>query len=137
MSQSLSGRCACGSISFTAVPHGGMHACHCETCRKTSGGVSLSVNCGDDVEVQGALSTYVSSEWGERQFCPACGSNLFWRLRSGGMTMVSAQAFDDPSVFAFEDEVCIDLKPANYAMAGERPRITLAELAAMHAPQEA
>nr|WP_252865540.1 GFA family protein [Brevundimonas diminuta] len=70
-----------------------MHACHCERCRRTSGGVSLSVDCGDTVEVEGPLATYDSSDWAERQFCSACGSNLFWRLKAGGMVMVSVQAF--------------------------------------------
>lgn len=90
----LAGRCLCGAVSFTAVPQGGMHACHCESCRRISGGVSLSVNCGDSVEISGPLATYSSSEWAERQFCPTCGSGLFWRLKAGGMSMVSVQAFD-------------------------------------------
>ena len=132
----LSGRCLCGATTFTAVPQGGMHACHCESCRRTSGGVSLSVNCGDSVEVQGPVATYDSSEWAVREFCGACGSNLFWRLKAGGMTMTSVQAFDDPSAFAFENEIYIDSKPGNYAFAGERPRLTSAEVEAMYAPDE-
>ncbi|WP_438851169.1 GFA family protein [Brevundimonas nasdae] len=134
---SVAGRCLCGGVRFTATPQGGMHACHCEACRKISGGVSLSVDCGDSVVVEGEVASYASSEWAERQFCPTCGSGLFWRLRAGGMTMVSVQAFDDPGAFVFEDEVCIDRKPGNYAMAGDRPRITEAELMAMYAPSDA
>ena len=50
----------------------------------------MSVNAGDSVEVAGPIATYSSSEWAERQFCPPCGSGLFWRLKAGGMTMVPA-----------------------------------------------
>ncbi|MNL53295.1 hypothetical protein D3C87_1765290 [compost metagenome] len=50
------------------------------------------------------------------------------------MTIVSVQAFDDPSVFAFEDEIYIDSKPANYDFAGDRPRLTGAEVEALYAP---
>jgi len=132
----LNGRCLCGTVTFTAVPQGGMHACHCENCRRISGGVSLSANCGDSVEVSGPLSTYDSSEWAERQFCPTCGAGLFWRLKAGGMTMVSVQAFDDPGSFAFEDEIYVDSKPGNYAFAGDRPRLTGAEVEAMYAGGE-
>ena len=132
----LAGRCLCGAVTFTATPQGGMHACHCENCRRISGGVSLSVNCGDSLEVVGPVATYDSSEWAERQFCPACGSGLFWRLKAGGMTMVSVQAFDDPGAFGFESEIYIDSKPANYDFAGDRPRLTGAEVEAMYAPDE-
>ena len=129
----LAGRCLCGAVTFTAAPQGGMHACHCESCRRISGGVSLRVNCGDSLEVAGLVATYDSSEWAERQFCATCGTGLFWRLKAGGMTMVSVQAFDDPSAFPFEDEIYIDSKPANYDFAGDRPRLTGAEVEALYA----
>lgn len=131
------GRCLCGAVSFTATPNGGMHACHCGTCRRLSGGILFSVDCGDSVEVQGEVATYASSDWATRQFCPTCGTGLFWRSNEGGITMVSAQAFDDPEAFALEDEFCIESKPATYALAGERPRLTTEELWAQFAPPEA
>ena len=46
------GRCLCGAVTFTATPRGGMHACHCDTCRRLSGGILFSVDCGDSVEVE-------------------------------------------------------------------------------------
>lgn len=137
MDARLSGRCLCGAVTFTATPNGGMHACHCPTCRRQSGGILFSVDCGDSVEVQGDVATYASSDWATRQFCPACGTGLFWRSNDGGLTMVSAQAFDDPTVFALEDEFCIESKPDGYALAGERPRLTTEQLWAQFAPPEA
>ena len=38
------GRCLCGAVNFTATPNGGMHACHCPTCRRQSGGILFSVD---------------------------------------------------------------------------------------------
>lgn len=133
-----SGRCLCGAVRFTAVAADTMHACHCEICRRQSGGVSLSVDCGDSVVVEdeAALTTFESSDWAVRQFCARCGSNLFWRSKDGAMTMVSVQAFEDPSAFTFADEVCIDAKPSTYAFAGDRPRLTTAELMAMFPSEE-
>lgn len=130
-----SGQCLCGAVRFTAAPHGGMHACHCILCRRWSGGVFLSVECGDSVEVEDptALQTFVSSEWAERQSCRTCGSSLFWRMREGGLTAVSIQAFDDPSAFGFKDEIFIDQKPSTYAFAGDRPRLTGEEVFAQFA----
>ncbi len=132
----LTGGCHCGAVRFTAIPNGGMHACHCPTCRRISGGILFSVDCGTSVVVDGEVATYASSEWAVRQFCPACGGGLFWRANAGGLTMVSAQAFDDPTVFALEDELCIESKPETYALAGDRPRLTTEELRASFAPQE-
>ncbi|WP_419756301.1 GFA family protein [Brevundimonas sp.] len=57
------------------------------------------------------MATYASSDWATRQFCPTCGPGLFWRSNDGAVTMVSAQAFDDPSAFVLEDEFCIESKP--------------------------
>jgi hypothetical protein len=133
----LSGRCLCGAVTFTAVPEHGMHACHCESCRRWSGGVYLSVDCGDTVEVAdpAAVATYDSSDWAERRFCKTCGSTLFWAMKAGGVTAVSIQAFDDPSAFAFKDEIFIDSKPSNYDFAGERPRLTGEEVFALFADE--
>ena len=135
--QRQSGRCLCGAVTFTATPVHGMHACHCESCRRWSGGVYLGVDCGDSVEVANAdsVTTFESSAWADRSFCSACGSTLFWTLKAGGMTAVSVQAFDDPSAFAFENEIFIDAKPANYAFAGDRPRLTGAEVFARFSGQ--
>ena len=130
------GRCLCGAVTFTATPRGGMHACHCDTCRRLSGGILFSVDCGDSVQVTGEVATYASSDWAVRQFCPTCGTGLFWRSNDGTTTMVSAQAFDDPAAFALEDEFCIESKPATYALAGERPRLTTDELYAQFAPPQ-
>lgn len=135
--QRLPGRCLCGEVRFTVTTKGGgMHACHCELCRRMSGGVFLSVECEDDIEVAGPLKTYESSEWAIRQFCGACGSSLFWKMKAGGMTAVAVQAFDDPAAFALESEIYIDSKPGSYAFAGDRPRLTAAEVEAMFAGGE-
>lgn len=128
----LSGHCLCGAVTFTAIPKHGMHACHCESCRRWTGGVYLGVDCGDSVEVtnSGAMTVYESSDWATRSFCRSCGSTLFWTLKGGGLTAVSVQAFDDPSVFAFESEIFIESKPGNYEFAGYRVRMTGEEVMA-------
>lgn len=126
----LSGRCLCGAVRFQATPRGGMHACHCEKCRRMSGGVFLSVECVD-VQATGPLKTYESSDWAVRQFCGDCGASLFWRMRDGSLDSVAVQAFDDPGAFSFDGEIYIDAKPGNYAFAGDRQRLTGAEVEAM------
>lgn len=134
--ETLSGRCLCGRVTFTAVPKGAMSACHCGMCRRMSGGVFLAVECEGDVAVEGPVKTYDSSAWAVRQFCGECGSTLFWRTKAGDAVSVSIQAFEDPSAFAFESEIYIDAKPSSYAFSGERPRLTEAEVLAQFGGQD-
>lgn len=136
MSTRLKGRCLCGAVTFTATPKGGMGACHCEMCRRMSGGVFLAVQCEDDVAAEGPVRTYDSSPWAVRQFCGDCGSTLFWRPKAGGSAAVSVQAFEDPGAFVFESEIFIDSKPGNYGFIGDRPRLTEAEVSAQFGTQD-
>jgi hypothetical protein len=132
----LSGGCLCGAIRYNAVPQKlDMDVCHCGMCRRWSGGVFMAVPCSDvAIEDETELGAYVSSDWAKRQFCKTCGTSLFWRLREGGDHIaVAFQSFDDTSSFAFVAEIFIDEKPPLYAFAGERPRLTGAEVMAKFA----
>ncbi|WP_312529980.1 GFA family protein [Paracoccus sp. (in: a-proteobacteria)] len=135
MAERASGSCLCGAATFTAIPGQHAHICHCGMCRKFSGGMFMVVDCGDTVEFsdRSAVSTYVSSEWGERLFCKSCGSSLAWRARDGKMTMVSMQAFDAPEAFEIESQIFVDCKPANYALANQTVMMTGEEVMAKFA----
>lgn len=82
-----------------------------------------------------SLGVIKSSDWAERGFCEECGSGLFYRLTAEGkyqgMTSVSLGTLDDPSGITITKEWFIDRKPEAYALAGERTRITEAEVMAM------
>jgi hypothetical protein len=139
MPSKLSGGCLCGSVRFTAEPtQREMGVCHCRMCRQWSGGVYMAVACGTSVEVEDetSLGVYTSSGYGERVFCKACGSSLMWRLQDGSHSSVSAQAFDDPSVFEFTSEIFVDEQPANYAFANDTRKMTGAEVFALYAPKQ-
>jgi len=129
-SRSLTGKCLCGAIRFTAahveVEH---HACHCSMCRRWSGGAPFFAASTDSVAFDGVehLGRYVSSDWAERGFCRSCGSVLFYYLKPTNTYMMSVGAFDDPSVFQLAREIFIDAKPVGYAFAGNHPRLTEAE----------
>ncbi|MCV0424818.1 MAG: GFA family protein [Roseibium sp.] len=139
MSERLTGGCLCGSVKFTAVPtNDEMGVCHCEMCRRWTGGTYMAVSCGDSVayEDEGALGVYKSSDYGERVFCKTCGSTIAWRLRDGSHTSLSAQAFDDPSIFKFTTEIFVDEQPDNYSFANETRKMTGPEVFAYYAKQQ-
>lgn len=127
----MRGHCLCGAVKFTATPAKmEMGVCHCSMCRRWSGGVFMAVDCGTSVVVDDAsqLGVYKSSGYGERCFCEACGSTLFWRMQDGSANVVAAQAFDDASGFALVSEIFTDEQPANYAFANHTKRQTGAEV---------
>lgn len=137
----VSGRCLCGAVRYTAVPEKlEMDVCHCGMCRRWSGGVLMSVPCNAlEIENQGALGRYASSEWAERLFCKDCGTSLFWRLQGddSGHVAVAFQSIDDLPTVSFAEEIFIDEKPSLYEFAGERSRKTGAEvIAAFEAQQQ-
>ncbi|HEU4476292.1 MAG TPA: GFA family protein [Methyloceanibacter sp.] len=133
------GRCLCGAVRFTAAPEKAeMAICHCGMCRRWAGGVFMAVDCSQKFEIEDDrhLGLYQSSPWGERGFCKICGSTLFWRARDGSSIHVSAQAFDDPEAFELTQEIFIDEKPANFALANATQKLTGAEVMAMWAPKQ-
>lgn len=137
----MSCQCLCGAVRFTAVPQKlEMGVCHCEMCRRWSGGVFMAVECRDlQVQEGGEFAVYASSDWAERGFCRSCGTSLFWRMRDGegDHLAVSFQSFSDNAAFAFSEEIFVDEKPAQYAFAGERPRKTGAEVIAEFVAEQA
>jgi len=127
----ISGKCLCGSVSFTAKTasrHFG--ACHCSMCRRWGSGAFLEVECGTSVHFIGEenITVYNSSEWGERGFCSKCGSNLFYRIKTNGSTGVSAGLIDDMTGFSMIAQVCIDEKPPYYSFADKTRELTCQQM---------
>ncbi|MBS8225861.1 GFA family protein [Vannielia litorea] len=91
MPMTLQGSCRCGAVRFslqshTPVPY---QLCYCTICRKTGGGGGYAINLGGlaaTMEVQGETAVYRAEverngacevSTGERNFCAACGSELW------------------------------------------------------------
>ncbi|RED18477.1 GFA family protein [Pontivivens insulae] len=133
------GHCLCGSVRYTlAETPSSFGACHCEKCRRFTGGIELGVNVmpgGITFDADETLKTFKSSDWAERGFCSHCGSSLFWRLTAPGpmqgMVVVCAGTLDSLDGLAFDTEVYVDNKPDNYTFAGERKQMTEADVLAM------
>ena len=142
---SRTGGCLCGAVRYElAAEPTEFGACHCQMCRKSSGGIELSLQVppgGVTWQAKETLQVYTSSEWAERGFCKICGSSLFWRLTAPGpmqgLLSLSAGSLDDLEGLDFSIEVYVDSKPDCYAFAGERTRMTEAEVMAMVNASEA
>lgn len=101
-------------------------------CRRWSGGSPFFGASASSVTFEAAesLGRYDSSDWAQRGFCRACGTTLFYFLKPAGTYSMSVGAFDDATPFHLESEIFIDHKPDGYALAGDRPRLTEAEVLA-------
>ena len=129
----LEGHCLCGAVTVRATPvRRHVEACHCSMCRQWSGGALLSVQCGSDVEIGEAnhVVRYRSSDWAERGFCGRCGSGLFYRYLPLDSYALLAGLFPDDALLPLAEEIFIDEKPDYYAFAGDRERLTGAEVMA-------
>jgi len=123
------GGCLCGAVRFAvAVPKARFTICHCGMCRKWSAGPFMSVQCPGPATFTSAqgLVWYRGSKWAERGFCAVCGTSLFWRLAKtpDAMTIISAEAFDDPHDLTLARHIFSDAQPARYDFADHTPRIS-------------
>ena len=91
LTQSVSGACFCGAVTFEIdLPTLFCGHCHCSMCRRPHGAAYVTwvgVPPGQFRVTGGAeqLHTYESSSDGRRQFCSACGSQLFcWHEDANG-----------------------------------------------------
>ncbi len=135
MSELQTGGCLCGAVRFTAQAADHFHACHCDSCKRWSGGVYLGVDVGDSLNVEddASLSYYNSSAWAKRGFCKLCGSTLFWSAPDFGVMYVAYNAFDVAPKGEFQQELYIDKKPSAYSFAQSTQQMTKAEVEAMFA----
>ncbi|MBE3638023.1 GFA family protein [Mangrovicoccus sp. HB182678] len=126
----------CGAVRLTAVPRlDELHACHCETCRRWTGSAMIVVEVApEDLQAAGPVRSRASSDWAERAWCDDCGSPLWYHLTVPGHEFyaVSAGLFGETGL-ALTKEIYIDRKPAGYAFAGERIKLTKHEVEATFA----
>lgn len=114
------GGCLCGGVRYTI--HGPARAvifCHCEQCRRTSGHFVAATACApDDLELTrgDSLRWYASSSSADRGFCATCGSNLFWRPRTGDRISIMAGTLDAPTGLDGAEHIYVGSKSDYYTI---------------------
>jgi hypothetical protein len=105
MTDLLTGGCACGAVRYElrATPSD-TGWCHCGLCRRTSGAPAVAfttIGVGDFSFTRGAPARWRSTSFGERGFCPTCGSLLTIRLDFQPDTIdITAGTLDRPDAVA-------------------------------------
>lgn len=94
----MNGSCACGAVTFRADgPLRPVIACHCVTCRKTSGHVFAATSVPVDrfhLTRDDGLTWFKATPAARRGFCARCGSSLFWQAEGSGTMSIAAGSLD-------------------------------------------
>ena len=126
----MTGHCLCGAVTVrVAGPHDPRPgACHCRMCQRWSGGLFLCFNAdAAGVTVEGPVTSYASSDFAERAFCPVCGSHLWMRDNTGATYDLMPGLFDEARDQPLRSEVYADRAMASVRLQGDHRRATQAE----------
>lgn len=97
-----SGGCQCGAVRYRAEGDPLHNAlCHCADCRASSGAPMvgwIAYKEGQVTVLSGDLTTYEGKTGSLRQFCPKCGTGLFFRNEDvlPGIVDVQSATLDNP-----------------------------------------
>ena len=125
MKKAVSCSCLCGAVTFALIPPlRPVIACHCETCRKTSGHFWAATAVARDrltMVNDAGLSWYQSSDTARRGFCDQCGSSLFYDPKGEDRIVVSAGVIDGNSGLDLQSHVFVAEKGDYYDLSGDVP----------------
>lgn len=100
MLEHVKGSCLCGAIQFeidSINPE--ICACHCDTCRKINAGPFFYLPTMPVEKINSQdwnhISHYMTSDWGERGFCPTCGTYLYFGRRDKTKVAFNAELFEE------------------------------------------
>ncbi|MEZ5798603.1 MAG: GFA family protein [Paracoccaceae bacterium] len=89
------GGCLCGAVRFAATGRPSrVGLCHCLDCRKHHG---APFHAAATFPAQAVTLSGETRAWGDRHFCPACGSPVFGHF--GDEIGLNLGAFDRPGAF--------------------------------------
>ncbi len=96
------GGCLCGSLRYRvgAEPLDAGY-CHCSLCRRSTGAPVLawaSIPVASFAYTKGRPAIYLSSSWGQREFCASCGAQICYRDQGAAETVeINVGGLDAPA----------------------------------------
>lgn len=122
----LDGGCACRAVRFRVRgPLRPVIACHCETCRRTSGhywAATQAYTAHLQVTGEDHLTWFRSSDFARRAFCSVCGSNLFFHRDGLDRISIAAGTLDTPTGLRLVEEICTAEASDYYHLDEKLPR---------------
>jgi len=96
-----SGGCQCGAVRYEVEGEPVHNAiCHCSDCRASAGAPMVAWLAVKEEQFRlksGELTTYTGPTGSERQFCPRCGTGMFFRNQQflPGLVDIQAATLDE------------------------------------------
>ena len=122
------GGCHCGENRYEIEGDALTHAlCHCSDCRRHAGAPMVGWTMYPEANVKitkGVPKVYESSLHGRRQFCPNCGTGLFYSNANmlPGLIDVQSATYDDPNAVPAKIHVQVAERIRWMALAHELPK---------------
>ncbi len=121
------GQCLCGGVRYEVRgPLRDVIECHCNTCRRFSGGLwNATAARRDDITIKdsGSLKWYQSSTHVKRGFCGECGSSLFWNRDDRDMLGITAGTLAEPTGLKLAARIFTAETADYYDFSAEIPKI--------------
>lgn len=125
------GKCLCGSVELEVEYESNeISACHCSMCRNWTGAPMMTIDCAENVKITGSsnITSYPSSEWGDRGFCKNCGTHLFYYLKPANQYHLPVGLLQTVNNIKFTHQIFIDEKPDYYEFNNKTHNMTGAEV---------
>jgi len=125
----MTGGCACGAIRYRlgSTPYDAGY-CHCRVCQLSSGAPALAfgtVPLEDFVVTAGALRRRRSTSFGQRGFCPDCGTQLTMQVDHQPETIdLTLASLDEPDRVAPAFHIWTASRISWFETADTGPRFT-------------
>jgi hypothetical protein len=125
----VTGGCLCGAVRYEAEVY--LHSayyCHCKYCQKSSGQpaeITVPIKMGSLRFTTEEPKYYVSSGWGQRGFCPHCGSRIIWQPRDPAyewLTNLDVGSLDNPEDVRPRMHIFVDRQLPWYKLDDDLPR---------------
>ncbi len=118
MSETKSGRCACGAVRYeVSGPMTQVTYCHCGKCRRWHGHVGAYAAVGRAgfrlVEARG-LKWYAANATVRRGFCGECGSSLLWDEEGDDHVAICVGTLDAPTGLSSKAHIFVASKGDYY-----------------------
>lgn len=123
----ITGGCRCHAVRYSIEGEPDHHAlCVCDQCRHSSGAwmVGWALFDRSAVSVTGETTRHNSSGDAVREFCPVCGTGLFYTSESvfPGKVDVQTATFDDPDAVTPQAVIQVADAPAWLAQTSALPQ---------------
>ena len=95
------GGCRCGAVRYAVEDNAAHHGvCHCSDCRASSGAPMMAWYAVQEDQfhlLSGSPTRYEGTPGAIREFCPRCGTGLFYRNADvlPGLVDIQSSTFDD------------------------------------------